>query len=161
RRLLAQAANVLPAVVPCWMASPLSVSQLIGADRRWFDVVIFDEASQVLPEDGVPAILRASRVVVAGDRHQLPPTAFFVSGEDGGEESSPADVRAVASLVLEHAAARPGRSRGVITMGLPHARRIEAELARRLRDRPDLRELFDPARPDRFFVKSIERVQGD
>ena len=60
RKLVADAADVLTALRPCWMASPLSVSQLIPADRRYFDVVIFDEASQVLPEDGVPAIHAAA-----------------------------------------------------------------------------------------------------
>ena len=59
------------------MASPLSVSQLLDAEKRYFDVVLFDEASQVLPEDAIPALLRASHVVVAGDQHQLPPTTFF------------------------------------------------------------------------------------
>jgi hypothetical protein len=53
RKLLAEAPDVLTSISPCWMASPLSVSQLLDADRRYFDVVIFDEASQVLPEDAV------------------------------------------------------------------------------------------------------------
>ncbi|PLS78580.1 MAG: hypothetical protein CYG59_17795, partial [Chloroflexi bacterium] len=50
RRLLAQAPDVLTSLRPCWMASPLSVSQLLDAGQRYFDVVIFDEASQVPPE---------------------------------------------------------------------------------------------------------------
>lgn len=85
RRLLAEAPDVLTALRPCWMASPLSVSQLLPARRRLFDVVLFDEASQVMPEDAIPALLRAPFAVVAGDRHQLPPTAFFVGGEDDEE----------------------------------------------------------------------------
>lgn len=56
RKLLANAPNLLTTLRPCSMASPLSVSQLLDADRRYFDVVIFDEASQVLPEDTLPAI---------------------------------------------------------------------------------------------------------
>jgi len=59
--------------------SPLVVSQLLPSDRRYFDIVVFDEASQVTPADGVPAILRGKRLVVAGDNRQLPPTAFFAS----------------------------------------------------------------------------------
>ena len=82
RKLLSLAPDVLTALFPCWMASPLSVSQLVNADHQYFDVVIFDEASQVLPEDAVGSILRASQVVVAGDSHQLPPTTFFVSADD-------------------------------------------------------------------------------
>jgi very-short-patch-repair endonuclease len=88
RRLFREAGEVLTAVCPCWMVSPLSVSQLIGAGSGFFDYVIFDEASQVLPEDAIPAILRAKHVVVAGDVNQLPPTPFFAdsyseSDEDG------------------------------------------------------------------------------
>ena len=66
RKLLAQAPHVLTALCPCWMASPLSVSQLLDATQRYFDVVIFDEASQVLPEDAVASLLRGSRAIIAG-----------------------------------------------------------------------------------------------
>ena len=82
RKLFAQAGDVLTAVCPCWMASPLSVSQLLDGGKRYFDVVAFDEASQVLPEDAVCAILRGEKLVVAGDRNQLPPTTFFAAGDD-------------------------------------------------------------------------------
>ena len=82
RKLFAQASDVLTALCPCWMASPLSVSQLLDGGKRYFDYVIFDEASQVLPEDAVCAILRGERVVVAGDRNQLPPTTFFAAATD-------------------------------------------------------------------------------
>jgi superfamily I DNA and/or RNA helicase len=72
------------------MASPLSVSQLIPGDKTYFDVVVFDEASQVLPEDAVTSLLRGARAVVAGDRRQLPPTTFFAAGEDeeGADEDN-------------------------------------------------------------------------
>ena len=69
-------------VCPCWMASPLSVSQLLDSGRQYFDFVIFDEASQVLPEDAVPSILRGHKLVVAGDSKQLPPTTFFAAADD-------------------------------------------------------------------------------
>ena len=64
------------------MASPLSVSQLLDGGKQYFDFVIFDEASQVLPEDAVPAILRGRKVVVAGDNKRLPPTTFFAAGDE-------------------------------------------------------------------------------
>ncbi|MBZ5657905.1 MAG: hypothetical protein LAO56_21805 [Acidobacteriia bacterium] len=89
RKVFAQAADVLTAVCPCWMASPLSVSQLLDGKQRYFDFVIFDEASQVLPEDAVPAILRGDKFVVAGDSKQLPPTTFFcASDNDDSEEEA-------------------------------------------------------------------------
>jgi very-short-patch-repair endonuclease len=97
RKLLARAPDVLTAVCPCWMSSPLNVSQLMPADRRYFDVVVFDEASQVLPEDAVCAILRGARLVVAGDRHQLPPTQFFADG--GSEEDEEAATTGFESLL--------------------------------------------------------------
>ena len=73
-------------VCPCWMASPLSVSQLLDGSKQYFDYVIFDEASQVLPEDAVAAILRGKKVVVAGDSKQLPPTTFFAASEEESRE---------------------------------------------------------------------------
>ena len=82
RKLFAQAGDVLTTICPCWMASPLSVSQLLDGGRRHFDVVVFDEASQVLPEDAVCAILRGEKLVVAGDRNQLPPSRFFAASDE-------------------------------------------------------------------------------
>lgn len=89
RRLVSRSADVLTAVCPCWMSSPLNVSQLLPADRKYFDVVVFDEASQVLPEDAVSSIIRGERLVVAGDQHQLPPTMFFADGAGEEDEESP------------------------------------------------------------------------
>ena len=100
RKLFARAQDVLIAVCPCWMASPLSVSQLLDT-KACFDVVIFDEASQVLPEDSVPAILRGARLVVAGDSRQLPPTTFFAAGDDDEpiEEAADAATEGFESLL--------------------------------------------------------------
>jgi hypothetical protein len=85
RRLLDQAGDVLFAVKPCWAMSPLMVSQVLPA-ARLFDVVIFDEASQIVPADAIASIIRAHQVVVAGDDHQLPPTSFFRQFGDAGAE---------------------------------------------------------------------------
>jgi len=239
RQLLAGAPDVVLSLCPCWMASPLSVSHLLDGSRRYFDVVLFDEASQVLPEDAIPSMLRGSKLVVAGDRHQLPPTTFFEAGEDeesesdvmpptegfesildlmtgflqpwtldwhyrsrderliafsnrqiyddrlitfpgvGGDpvishlpvlsgpesetdpESSSREVQRVVDLVFAHAAERPEESLGVITMGLKHALRVEKAIWDARQDRPDLENFFDESREERFFVKNLERVQGD
>jgi very-short-patch-repair endonuclease len=85
RKLMEQADQVTMALCPCWMASPLSVSQLTDP-RSKFDVVIFDEASQVLPEDAITSIIRGTRVVIAGDKHQLPPTTFFAGTGESDED---------------------------------------------------------------------------
>lgn len=91
RRLFERIPNLLLSLKPCFLMSPLAVSQYLAADGLEsetikFDTVIFDEASQVLPEDAIPAIERAEQVIVVGDRHQLPPTTFFrVSLDDDSE----------------------------------------------------------------------------
>ena len=79
RRLFEAAPELLTALKPCWAMSPLVVSQMLPADRQHFDVVIFDEASQIVPYEAVTAILRGRQVVVAGDSKQLSPTStsFF------------------------------------------------------------------------------------
>src|SRR6185437_16530543 len=79
----------------------------------------------------------------------------------GQEESSSDEVRKVVELILQHASTRPDESLGVITMGITHANRIQASLDDALRDRPELEEFFDEHKDDRFFVKNLERVQGD
>jgi len=56
--------------------SPISVSQFLPPDSK-FDLVLFDEASQIVPEDSVGAIYRGKTSVIAGDSNQLPPTSFF------------------------------------------------------------------------------------
>lgn len=81
RRLLASAGEVLTALKPCWLASPLAVPQLLDGEREHFDVVVLDEASQLLVEEAVPALMRARSVVVCGDLQQLSPAPFLVAGE--------------------------------------------------------------------------------
>jgi very-short-patch-repair endonuclease len=76
RQLFQSAPNVLGAIKPCWAMSPLVVAELLPL-QRLFDVVIFDEASQVTPADAIGALIRSDRVIVAGDTKQLPPTSFF------------------------------------------------------------------------------------
>jgi very-short-patch-repair endonuclease len=258
REFFAEAPDVLRALKPCWAMSPLVVSQTLPAQRDLFDVVIFDEASQVTPADAIPAILRGRQLVVAGDSRQLPPTPFFVSVRDedeesdddempvdagtqgyesildalaglvpehmltwhyrshderliafsnahiydralttfpgaGGsdvidhvlvgattgwtaaaEESNRDEVERVVELILEHAHERPSESLGVIALGIKHADRITERLRQRrvqmrenAEDQADddelelLDEFFDETREEAFFIKNLERVQGD
>jgi hypothetical protein len=86
RKLLETAGPVAQALKPCFMMTPLTVSQFLPPDFR-FDVVIFDEASQVRPSDAINCIYRGDQLIVAGDEQQLPPTSFFeVSIGDDGDE---------------------------------------------------------------------------
>ncbi|MGW4446028.1 DUF3320 domain-containing protein [Streptomyces sp. NPDC004682] len=81
RELLGRTREVVQAVKPCFMMSPLTVSQFLPPDFH-FDVVVFDEASQVRPSDAVNCIYRGRTLIVAGDDKQLPPTSFFDSAVD-------------------------------------------------------------------------------
>ena len=71
---------------PIWLMSPLSVSDTLPLDSKLFDVVIFDEASQIPLEEAVPAVYRANQVIVVGDEMQLPPTNFFTAAREDGDE---------------------------------------------------------------------------
>ena len=96
RKLFGEAPNAILALKPCLMMSPLSVSTFLPPDRFFFDLVIFDEASQVRVEDAVASIVRGKQLVVAGDRYQLPPTRFFdtitLGEEPDAEEENVSDV---------------------------------------------------------------------
>jgi very-short-patch-repair endonuclease len=243
RRLLDQTSDVLFALKPCWAMSPLMVSQVLPASRL-FDVVIFDEASQIVPADAIGSIMRGHQIVVAGDDRQLPPTNFFrqvgesddeaaaeeddslvtfgagfesvldalrpllptwplawhyrsrderlvafsnthiyggalttfpgvfrddclrhvvvAQGPEPGQETSVgAEVSMVVDLILQHAQSRPGESLGVIALGIRHAERIEQALRAELADHPELEGFFADDSAEPFFVKNLERVQGD
>jgi hypothetical protein len=77
RRLMAEAGGAIQAIKPVFMMSPLSVAVFLPPGAIEFDLVVFDEASQVRPADALGALLRGRRAVVVGDDRQLPPTTFF------------------------------------------------------------------------------------
>ena len=243
RRLFASAPHALLALKPCWAMSPLLVSQVLPSDQPYFDLVVFDEASQVMPADAIPAILRGSTVVVAGDDKQLPPTTFFASqaaesdneeelaleldstkgfksilqslapllnermqtwhyrsrderliafsnlefydrslttfpgvtaddcidhvlvpfqpGAPGQEASVATEVQEVVRRILAHAEKRPRESLGVIALGITHANRIDEALRDVVRWKPELDGFFAESADEPFFIKNLERVQGD
>lgn len=72
-------------LAPCMLMSPLSIAQYLPAGHAPFDVVIFDEASQITTWDAVGAIARGRQTVIVGDPKQLPPTNFFGRNEDDEE----------------------------------------------------------------------------
>jgi superfamily II DNA or RNA helicase/very-short-patch-repair endonuclease len=99
RELFDEAGGFITQLTPCLMMSPLSVAQYLKADTIDFSTVIFDEASQIMPEDAISSVIRADQAVIAGDTKQLPPTSFFQSDIEAAE-----DVRQDLDSVLEEAA---------------------------------------------------------
>jgi very-short-patch-repair endonuclease len=267
RRLFNEAPGVMLAAKPVWAMSPLQVSRFLPA-RQLFDVVIFDEASQIRPADAIPSLIRAKQVLVAGDTRQLPPTDFFskvidyqpvdnsqelddlaeeetvafgeapfkanlekklealtrdaesilfafdrvlagqsrqllwhyrslderliavsnahiydsslttfpcadipnavrhiqaktATGKDARTNSPQPEVEMVVKLVEEHLTNKPKESLGVITFGTPHQRRVEMALELAAKKNSKLAEALQGTGDEPFFVKSIERVQGD
>ncbi len=90
RAIFRDAGQVIRRIKPCLMMSPLSVAQFLDPASLRFDVVIFDEASQVEPADALGAIARGKQLVLVGDNHQLPPTTFFsaMGGEPTGSDAA-------------------------------------------------------------------------
>ena len=88
RKLFGRMPHALTRLTPCVMMSPLSIAQYLPPDKAPFDIVIFDEASQIAPWDAVGAIARAKQVVIVGDPEQLPPTNVGDRGVDEIEDGS-------------------------------------------------------------------------
>ncbi|MDP7724180.1 DUF3320 domain-containing protein [Mycobacterium sp. TY814] len=99
RELMGLTRNVTPCIKPVFMMSPLAVSQYLPPDMQ-FDVVIFDEASQVTPGDAINCIYRGTALILAGDDKQLPPTSFFERHieDDDDEETDVDDFQSILEL---------------------------------------------------------------
>ena len=100
RTLLSRAGNAVRAIKPVFMMSPLSIAQYLAPGALEFDLVIFDEASQVKPVDALGAIVRGKQVVVVGDSRQLPPSNFFerLTGEEDEEDEATGDLESILGL---------------------------------------------------------------
>lgn len=79
-----ESGKIIRELKPIWLMSPLSVSDTLPLDENYFDVVIFDEASQITLEEGLPPIYRARQTIIVGDEMQMPPSNFF--GSASGNE---------------------------------------------------------------------------
>jgi very-short-patch-repair endonuclease len=113
RKLLARAGSVIQRIKPCFLMSPLSIAQFLDPRTARFDLIVFDEASQVRPEDALGALLRGSQLVVMGDTRQLPPTSFFDhlgAGDDAQEEDDGAAMTDVESILHQCARSFPSKT---------------------------------------------------
>ena len=104
RKLVGALPNALTKLTPCLLMSPLSIAQYLSAGTAPFDVVIFDEASQIPVWDAIGAIARGKQAVVVGDPKQLPPTSFF--GRNDTDEDDDVDVEDLESILDECIGAR-------------------------------------------------------
>jgi len=98
RQLLAEIPSLAAVLKPCFLMSPLSVAQYLPPDAAPFDLVVFDEASQIPVWDAIGVIARAKQLVVVGDPKQMPPTNFFQKGEseaDAEDEDVPEDMESI------------------------------------------------------------------
>lgn len=87
RQLLEAIPTAVLRLTPCLLMSPLSIAQYLSADASSFDIVIFDEASQIPVWDAIGAMARGKQVVMVGDPKQLPPTNFFDRADSSAGDS--------------------------------------------------------------------------
>lgn len=239
RALLQEIGELAQILKPCFLMSPLSVSTYLSSDAK-FDVVIFDEASQIFPQDAVGAIYRGKQLIVVGDSKQMPPSNFFTSavefdGEDGEEEdvadfesvldlcsasfpqrrlkwhyrsrfeeliafsnknfygnelvtfpsvknngaglgveftyaggifdrkskTNRVEAELIVDMVFDHFTKYPERSLGVVAFSISQQSLIERLIDKRRKELPNFEEFFSAERPEPFFVKNLETVQGD
>ena len=242
RKLFETAPNIILNLKPCLMMSPITAAQYVDPRKMKFDLVLFDEASQINTPDSIGSIIRAKQVIVAGDRNQLPPTSFFQNElqsldeddeqtiddldcildeccsagfpssmlkwhyrsefeslitfsnyhiynnklhtfpsvfEDDHKKSlefryisngiydrgkSGANIEEARSLIAEimkHARTSPDVSLGVGTFSIKQKDVIDELLHEEIRNNPDVEFFFDKDRPEHFFVKNLETIQGD
>ncbi len=95
RKLFDSIPNLLPRLCPCMLMSPISVAQYFEVDQSKFDLVVFDEASQMPTCEAVGAIARGKNVVVVGDPKQMPPTSFFSTNKFDEENAGLEDLESI------------------------------------------------------------------
>lgn len=95
RTIMDNIPTLLPRLCPCMLMSPISVAQYIDLKSEKFDLVIFDEASQMPTSEAVGAIARGKALIVVGDSKQMPPTSFFSSTQVDEEEADIDDMESI------------------------------------------------------------------
>ncbi|EJN28098.1 hypothetical protein PMI35_03146 [Pseudomonas sp. GM78] len=95
RQLAVEMGDAMTKLAPCMLMSPLSIAQYLPTDLALFDLVIFDEASQIAPWDAIGSIARGKQVVIAGDPRQMPPTNFFNRAASATEDDTSEDMESI------------------------------------------------------------------
>ena len=109
RQLLEEIGELTQLLKPCFLMSPLSVSTFLSNEAIRFDTVIFDEASQIFPQDAVGAIYRGKQLIVVGDSKQMPPSNFFNAAVDSDSDDDSDDIADFESILDLCSAALPHR----------------------------------------------------
>ncbi|PAY19002.1 DNA helicase [Rhodopirellula sp. SM50] len=105
RELVSMMPEHFASLAPCLLMSPLSIAQYLPADQPPFDVVIFDEASQITTWDAIGAIARGRQTIIVGDPNQLPPTNFFGKSNDDEDDEELEDYERDLESILDEAKA--------------------------------------------------------
>ena len=95
RHIMDQIPTLLPKLCPVMLMSPISVAQFIDLDQPPFDIVCFDEASQMPTSEAVGAIARGKALICVGDPKQMPPTSFFATNAVDEEEADIDDMESI------------------------------------------------------------------
>lgn len=157
RRLMAQHGDAILQVTPCVLVSPESLARFVEPTSSPFDVVVFDEASQIRVADAVGALGRARSAIVVGDSRQMPPTAFGGAGHEDDDEPAEQDVPDdEESILSECVQARVPQS----WLSWHHRSQDESLIAFSNRLYYDGRLASFPAPPARGTGVSFRRVDG-
>ena len=100
RQLLNRAGTAMRDIKPCFMLSPISLSQISDIGPDMFDVLIIDEASQMRIEDAIGGIVRSKQIIIVGDPEQLPPSNFFDSSLAFDDEGIVDDDESILDLAI-------------------------------------------------------------
>jgi len=116
---------LMTSIKPVWLMSPLSVSDVLPIDTSIFDVVIYDEASQITVEEGVPSLFRTRQTIVVGDEMQMPPTNFFSTSVVQDEDEDETENRIGISLDAESLLNQSSRKLASVMLGWHYRSRHE------------------------------------
>lgn len=95
RQMAAEMGDAMSKLAPCMLMSPLSVAQFLPSEQALFDLVIFDEASQISPWDAIGTMARGKQVIIAGDPRQMPPTSFFNRAANDVDDDTEEDMESI------------------------------------------------------------------
>ena len=99
RTLFNEIGDLILLLKPCFLMSPLSVGTFLSGSEISFDAVVFDEASQIFPQDAIGAVYRGKQLIVVGDSRQMPPTNFFTSMVEAESDEETGDVADFESIL--------------------------------------------------------------